>query len=226
LSHTRLDHLLQAPVEGWFPRMAEESDFEQMAELFDIANANTMAALWNRDAPEGQTWVDMLKPMMFGEFGELNYKNIAVADVGGKAVGMLVVNVNSDPWPIEDFSLIKPYAVAFSKLRGMLPGYGYLRIMAVFPEFRGLRIATNLLDIAFNLAIKSGWKGVCATVHDGNALLLEHYRKRGLKELGRSEVVEHISYDPKSNWILLSVDAPGGFLSKNSYPSPLVGEGG
>ena len=192
--------------------MAEEGDFLAMAELFDMANANTMAALWNRDAPEGQTWVDMLKPMMFGDFGELNYKNIVVADVGGKAVGMLVINVNPNPWPEEDSSFMKPYAVPFSKLRAKVPGYGYLRIMAVFPEFRGLRIATNLLDIAFNLAIKSEWNGVCATVHDGNTLLLTHYRKRGLKELGRSEVVEHISYDPKSCWVLMSVDTPGGFL--------------
>ncbi len=192
--------------------MAEEGDFEQMAELFDIANAKTIATLWNRDAPKGQTWVDMLKPMMFGEFGELNYKNIVVADVGGRAVGMLIVNVNSDPWPEEDFSLMQPYAVPFSKLRARLPGYGYLRIMAVFPEFRGLRIATNMLDIAFNLAIKSNWKGVCATVHEGNTLLLKHYRKRGLKEVARSEVVEHVSYDSKSCWILMSVDTPGGFL--------------
>ena len=192
--------------------MAEDGDFEQLAKLFDIANANTMAALWDRDAPEGQTWVDMLKPMMFGEFGELNYKNIAVADVDGVAVGMLIINVNADPWPEEDFSAMQPYAIPFSKLRAMLPGYGYLRIMAVFPEFRGLRIATNLLDIAFNLAIKSGWKGVCASVHDGNSLLLDHYRKRGLQELGRSEVNEHISYDPKSCWVLMSVDTPHGFL--------------
>ena len=194
--------------------MAEEADFPQLAKLFDIANANTMAAIWNRDAPEGQTWVDMLKPMMFGEFGELNYKNIIVADIDGIAVGMLIINVNSDPWPDQDLSFMEPYAVPFSKLRAMVPGYGYLRIMAVFPEFRGARIATNLLDIAFNLSIKSGWKGICATVHDGNTLLLTHYHKRGLRELGRSPVVEHISYDPKSCWVLVAVDTPGGFMPK------------
>jgi ribosomal protein S18 acetylase RimI-like enzyme len=212
LSQIRLDHLLQAPVTGWFPRMAEEGDFLTMAELFDIANAHTMAALWNRDAPAGQTWVDMLKPMMFGDFGELNYKNIAVADVDGKAVGMIIINVNPDPYPQEDHAVMKPYAVPFSVLRAKVPGYGYIRIISVMPETRGKGIAKGLIDIAMNLAIKSGWNGVFTTVHDANTFLIEHYRKRGLKELGRSEVVEHISYDPKSNWVLLSVDAPGGFL--------------
>ncbi len=214
MSHERLDHLLLTPVTGWFPRRATKEDFPQLAELFNIANMGSIPALWNPDAPIGKTWIDMLHSMMFGENGELNYKNIIVADMGGKAVGMLVININPNPWPQEDYSQMKPYVASFSKLRAKVPGYAYIRIIAVLPEHRGLRVATSLLDICFNLAIKSNWPGTFATVHESNILQLEHYHKRGLREIAREPVIEHAAYAPDSQWLLLSIKTPHGFLPK------------
>lgn len=189
-------------------RWATPDDLPTVALLYDMANEGLIADVWGKEAKEGETWVDVCCRYMMQEQSEISYKNTIVAEVDGKVVGALIFFPLADPMPKIDFAQIPAHMRSFFELKDMVPGSLFIRDIGVFPEYRGRRIATTMLNIAFNLGFQAGFKTGSVIVHETNVKQLAHYYKRGMKLVASRPALEHNFYPPESLWYLLKLDAP------------------
>jgi ribosomal protein S18 acetylase RimI-like enzyme len=189
-------------------RMAVEEDADALAHLFDIANHGDVKRIWSEEAGEGGNWLDISRRWMTDPQSEIHYSKAVVAVVNGEVAGFLFF-FRFEPTPVPaDMSHLKPYMRPFLELRSLAPPGIFLRDMAVFPQYRGFRLATRMLDMAIEAGFSAGLKHATAIVHETNTLLLEHYFKRGMRVTAKREVLSHVHHAPDSHWLLLQLDAP------------------
>jgi GNAT superfamily N-acetyltransferase len=188
-------------------RVGREGDADALAELFNMANHGDIAAIWGREAGPGETWKTICIRNMLNPTSEIHISKSVVAEVDGEVAGVLFF-FHMRPAPRTDFSALPDHARPFAVLRAQAPECVFLRDMAVFPRFRGHRIATRMLDAAINAGFRAGLRHAVAIVHESNTLLLAHYDKRGFAEIGSHAVLEHSHHSPESRWLLLKLDAP------------------
>jgi GNAT superfamily N-acetyltransferase len=188
-------------------RMGEEGDLDALCDLFDMANHGDIAAIWGREARPGETWKHVCTRNMLDPLSEIHFAKAVTAEIDGELAGALFF-FHMRPTPAGDVSALPIHARAFAILRSQTPECVFLRDMAVFPRFRGLRLATRLLDAAINSGFSAGLKHAVAIVHETNVKLLAHYHKRGFAEIGSHTVLEHSHHSPESRWLLLKLNAP------------------
>jgi GNAT superfamily N-acetyltransferase len=187
--------------------MGQEGDVDALCDLFDMANHGDIAAIWGREAGPGQTWKHVCARHILDPHSEIHIGKAVVAEIDGEVAGALFF-FHMRPVPHGDFSALPLHARPFAILRAEAPEGVMLRDMAVFQQFRGLRLATRLLDAAIRTGFSAGLKHAVAIVHETNTLLLAHYHKRGFAEIGSHTVLEHSHHSPESRWLLLKLDAP------------------
>jgi GNAT superfamily N-acetyltransferase len=192
---------------GLVIRMGQEGDVDALCDLFDMANHGDIAAIWGREAGPGETWKHVCTRHMLDRHSEIHFGKAVVAEIDGELAGALFF-FHMRPAAIADVSGLPLHARPFAILRSQMPEGLMLRDMAVFPQFRGLRIATRLLDAAIQVGFASRLKHAIAIVHETNTKLLAHYHKRGFAEIGSHTVLEHSHHSPESRWLLLKLDAP------------------
>jgi GNAT superfamily N-acetyltransferase len=188
-------------------RMGQEGDADALCDLFDMANHGDIAVIWGKDAKPGETWKHVCTRHMLDPASEIHVGKSLVAEVDGVIAGVLFF-FHLRPAPLADLSHLPDHARPFAILRNMAPECVFLRDMAVFPAYRGLRLATRMLDKAIEAGFRAGLRHAVAIVHESNTLLLAHYRKRGLIEIGSHTVLAHNHHSPESRWLLLKLDAP------------------
>jgi GNAT superfamily N-acetyltransferase len=187
-------------------RMGQEGDVDALGDLFDMANHGDIAAIWGREAGPGETWKHVCTRHMLDPQSEIHFGKAVVAEINDELAGALFF-FHMRPIPPGDFSVLPAHARPFAILRAEAPEGVMLRDMAVFPQFRGLRLATRLLDAAITTGFSAGLKHAIAIVHETNVKLLAHYGKRGFAEIGSHTVLEHSHHSPESRWLLLKLDA-------------------
>ncbi|MGL4729761.1 MAG: GNAT family N-acetyltransferase [Bosea sp. (in: a-proteobacteria)] len=200
-------------------RGGQEGDVDALADLFDMANHGDIAVIWGKEAGEGETWKHVCTRHMLDPRSEIHIGKAVVAEVDGAVAGMLFF-FHLRPSPMMDVSGLPDHARPFAVLRNQVPECVFLRDMAVFPQYRGHRLATRMLDAAIGAGFRSGLKHAVAIVHESNTLLLAHYYKRGLAEVGSHTVLEHNHHSPESRWLLLKLDAPQEAEPVPPAPSP------
>jgi ribosomal protein S18 acetylase RimI-like enzyme len=201
-------------------RMGRAEDAKDIAILFDMANAGLVAEVWGKDAEGNETWLDVAQRHILQPGSEVSYATTLVAEMEGKVLGALICTQQAKELPPVDLDALPPEQRPFIALRGKMPGAFLLRDMAVYPEYRGHRIATQLLDMAIGAAYFMKFDTVFAIVHETNTKLLAHYDKRGLKIVDSHAAGNHPSYDPDSKWLLLTCQKPDGIL-KEAYKEAL-----
>jgi GNAT superfamily N-acetyltransferase len=187
--------------------MGQERDLDALCDLFDMANHGDIAAIWGRDAGPGETWKHVCARHMRDPRSEVHWAKAVVAQINERIAGALFF-FHLMPAPVADVNELPLHARPFAILRAHAPECVMLRDMAVFPEFRGLGIATRLLDAAIAAGFAEGLQHAVAIVHESNVKLLAHYRKRGFAEIGSHTVLAHVLHSPESRWLLLKLDAP------------------
>jgi ribosomal protein S18 acetylase RimI-like enzyme len=197
-------------------RMGQPEDAKAIAVLFDMANAGLASQTWEQEAQAGETWMDVAERAILEPQSELGYATTLVAEMDGNVIGMLICTQQPSELPFFDLSAIAENQRPFIVLRQKMPGAFLLRDMAVFPEYRGQRIATQLLDLAIGAAYFMNFETVFAIVHETNTKLLAHYDKRGMKVIDSYEAGSHPAYAPDSKWLLLTCHKPHGIL-KDAY---------
>ena len=76
--------------------------------------------------------------------------------------------------------------------------------IAIYAEFRGQGLASNLLDHAVQLASRSGARGVSIVVEDTNTAAITLYMKKGFE---KAETLPWIAYGGRvgpANWLMLT----------------------
>jgi GNAT superfamily N-acetyltransferase len=187
--------------------MGQEGDVDALCDLFDMANHGDIAAIWGREAGPGETWKHVCTRHMLDPNSEVHVGKAVVAQINDQVVGALLF-FHMRPTPVADVTGLPLHARPFAILRSQAPECVMLRDMAVFPEFRGLGLATRLLDAAIQAGFTAGIRHAVAIVHETNTKLLAHYAKRGFAEIGSHTVLAHNHHSPESRWLLLKLDAP------------------
>lgn len=190
-------------------RLSKPEDLPDLVRLFDMSNAGITRLAFEKMAQPGEDWIAVGCREMAREDVEFSIQNTITAEVDGKVAGMLIYSVWRQDYPAVDLETLPVSEQAFSLLRRQTGHSLYLRNMAVYEEFRGLRIAAKLLDAVIRTGIMIGVPRVTAIVHDSNVKLLAHYARRGMKEVAREIVREHPVFAPDSYWTLLSSPTPG-----------------
>jgi ribosomal protein S18 acetylase RimI-like enzyme len=208
-------------------RTGTEADAEDVAVLFDMSNGGYIAELWGEEAQEGETWLDVTKRKILMPGSDIGptHTLIAEADLGegGKKVaGMLIWKLIPDTPPDPD--LENDATRAFAELKVKVPGSFYLSNMAVYPQWRDYRLATNMLNVAIATAYSMDFETVSAIVHETNTKLLAHYDKRGMTVTASALAGPRSAYDPDSRWLLLTCQKPHGMLHPNTEKSDTDGQ--
>lgn len=189
-------------------RRGERHDIPVLADLFDMANAGSIAAIWGKQALDGETWRDTCARHMAEPASELHFGKALVAEASGEIAGMLLFFRMEPAAAPVDISRLPPNLRVFAELRNLVPTCVFLRDMAVFPQFRGQGVARKLLDTGIMAGKLAGIDRAAAIVHESSTSLLAHYDRRGMKVVAQRPVVEHNFYAPESQWLLLVLE-PG-----------------
>lgn len=194
-------------------RLGQPEDAEAIALLFDMANAGLVAQAWGEEAEEGETWLDVAKRTIQDPHCELSYAHTIVAELEGRVVGMLICTQQPTEIPPFDPESVPSGQRPFLVLRSKVPGGYLLRDIAVFPEYRGLGIASKLFDLAISAAYHMGFDTILIITHESNEKLLEHYARRGMKVVASHAAGDHPAYAPDSKWLLLTCHKPDGIMN-------------
>jgi ribosomal protein S18 acetylase RimI-like enzyme len=159
-------------------RPATKEDSRAIAELFRISSDGVVDYVWITLAPE----YSGLEPVEIGahryarEEGNFSYTNCVVAEREGEVIGQLCTypEAESAEEPDEAVDLVlEPYA------RLEIPGTLYISSLAVFDEFRGMGLGTEMLSIAS----ERGLDALSLLVFEQNTGAVKLYEREGFREV-------------------------------------------
>jgi ribosomal protein S18 acetylase RimI-like enzyme len=196
-------------------RPATPQDARDIALLFDMANFGSIAAENGRKAKPGQDWVDVTLPSITATNTEVSYVHTLVAEAeSGDVAGMVISFKMIDHFKKSALHKLPAHLRSFRELIMQYAGQYLIRDIAVFEPYQGQRIASRLLNRAFERAVKSDVEKVIVIVHDTNEKQIAHYHKRGFIRVDTRPVRWHPVYEPNSQWNLLICDADKGFMNQ------------
>ena len=187
-------------------RMGTQEDIPALSLLFDMANFGDVKRIWTEEAKEGESWLDICRRRMMETAGEIYFGKAVVAQVDGNVAGALFFFNYTPPESFPDISGMPLYLRIFAEMRTQMKAGVLLRDIGVFPEYRGMRLATKMIDAAINTGVAAGLRYINVIVHDSNILQHEHYYKRGFNVVFKSLVINHVYFKPDSYWYLLILD--------------------
>lgn len=183
-------------------RSATIDDCYTIAQLFRIASDGVSDYIWSTLTSEypGLTPLEIGAKRYTNEESLFSYKNCVIAEQDKQPVGMILTFPIA---AIEDSA--KPDAedaIAESELNSSepdvlapynleAPGTWYICALAMFPEFRGQGIGTQLLAIAHQQAAARGFSELSLLCFEQNSRALKLYQRNGFREIDRTEVVPH-----------------------------------
>jgi ribosomal protein S18 acetylase RimI-like enzyme len=167
-------------------RPAVKSECRTIAELYRISSDGVAEYIWTKIAKTGEDVLDVGQRRYEQEDSVFSYRNCSMVDWKGKTAGMII----AFPMEIDDeYVEGDPVLVPYSKLEE--PASYYICGMAVFPEFRGKGIGTQLLELAEKLAYARGLPKLSLIVFEQNDGAKRLYERSGFYEQAREPVVPH-----------------------------------
>jgi ribosomal protein S18 acetylase RimI-like enzyme len=184
-------------------RLAEEKDAKACAELLDLSNEGTSAISWAKMAKEGETWIDVGMREVLNPKVSFGIKNTLIAEVNGEVAGTIVTTRIRDSFPPFDYSKIPDHEHWYFDLIDAAAGSFYLRNMAIYPKFRGLKIANFLIDGSISQGFKLGAPSVTAIIWEKNDTMKHMYGKRGFELFKKTTVKPGGTYpEGDEMWLL------------------------
>lgn len=184
-------------------RRAVRNDAGALAELLNFAGEGMPHYLWEAMAEPGETAWDVGQRRAQREEGSFSYRNGVVAEFDGEIVGSLVgYPLAKDPTPI-DYDNTPPMFVPLQELESLAPDTWYVNVLAVYPQFRGRGIGTELLREAETMAKEAGKCGLSIIVSDGNMDAERLYERCGYTRRATRSMVKERWENPGANWVLM-----------------------
>ncbi|GAB4446174.1 MAG: GNAT family N-acetyltransferase [Cyanobacteria bacterium J069] len=183
-------------------RNAIADDSMTIARLFQIASDGVVDYIWQTQQPQypGLTPLQIGATRYADPDNVFGYKNCVIAEQNREIVGMMTSFPIAPTAAESDTSLESSLAVA-AELSGdpdvlapynlEAPGTWYICALAVFPEFRGRGIGSQLLKLAHQQAAEKGFQELSLLCFEQNAGALRLYQRNGFQERDRTAVVPH-----------------------------------
>ena len=173
-------------------RPATPDDIPDLARLLIIAADGWIDAVYH-DLIPGLPTNKIVEKRFHYAGTTASYENSRVAEKQGRVIGKLHAfptdELESDPVdplvPEKRYVLFKPFENLHT------PGSYYIDVVAVYPEFRGQGVGTQLMSLAFSQAKKGGFAELSLVVFEQNVRAVQLYQRLGFKIAKRSPIVEH-----------------------------------
>ena len=167
-------------------RPAVKSECRPIAELYRISSDGVAEYIWTKIAKAGEDILDVGQRRYEQEDSVFSYRNCSMVDCKGKTAGMII----AFPMEIDDeYVESDPVLVPYSKLEE--PASYYICGMAVFPEYRGRGIGTQLLMLAEKHACGQSLTKLSLIVFEKNEGAKRLYERSGYFEKAHEPVVPH-----------------------------------
>jgi ribosomal protein S18 acetylase RimI-like enzyme len=187
-------------------RPATKEDSRRIAELFSISSDGVVDYVWMTLESEypGLEPVEIGAVRYAGEEGNFSYTNCVVAEREGQVIGQLctypVEASTEEPEEAVD-PVLEPYA------RLEIPGTLYISSLALFEQFRGMGLGTEMLSIARKQARERNLDALSLLVFEQNTGAVKLYEREGFHEVDRAPVVAHPLINHTGDVILMAADA-------------------
>ncbi|MGD9503152.1 MAG: GNAT family N-acetyltransferase [Methyloceanibacter sp.] len=185
-------------------RPATRADAAALAVLVDIAGEGLPAHLWSTLAAPGQSVLELGRERAGRDSGGgFSWKNTVVAEVDGEVAASLVGYRLDDPYDLGGLAEFPPVVQPLVKLEAKAPGSWYVNVLATFPEFRGLGIATTLLAIAESNAKEAGTPALSVIVASWNEPAIRLYGRAGYEAAATEPAIPFPRCPHTGDWILM-----------------------
>lgn len=181
-------------------RAANVNDCPKIAQLFSIATDGGSNYIWSTlqaDYP-GLSLLEIGTKRFASEQTNFSYQNCVVVEHNNEVVGMMVTFEASEPESelnsgVANNSEISSSQPAFlaPSYRLKAPGTWYIGGLAVFPDFRGQGIGTQLLSIARQQAQQQGFQELSLLAFEQNTRAIKLYERNGFTLIDYAPVVPH-----------------------------------
>lgn len=183
-------------------RPGRRSDAAAMTVLVDIAAQGLAAYSWTQMAEPSQSPLEVGLSRALREEGGFSYRNALIGEVDGEIAGMMVsYRLDADGAARGD---LPPIFEPLAELEGQIVGWWYINVLAVFPAYRRLGLASRLLDQADAFVAEIGVPGAGLIAASGNAPALALYARHGYRELARRKMIDYPGGSHDQDWLLLT----------------------
>jgi ribosomal protein S18 acetylase RimI-like enzyme len=167
-------------------RPARKEDCAAIAALYRISSDGVADYVWTGLAEPGEDILDVGRRRYEQEESVFSYRNCTVVEINETVIGMLVTfPMYVDPAETQSDPVLKPY----SKLEE--DNSYYICGMAVFPEYRGCGIGTQLLALAEEKAVEQGFSKMSLIVFEQNTGACRLYLRKDYRETRRERIIPH-----------------------------------
>jgi ribosomal protein S18 acetylase RimI-like enzyme len=184
-------------------RPARKEDARALARLIDIAGEGFAKHLWTQAASPGESALDVGTRRAEREDGGFSYRNATVAEIDAKIAGLLLGYRLADPYDTGDLAALPDLVRPLVELESQAPGSWYVNALAVFPEYRGAGLGSQLLAEAGRLAQWSGAKTLSLIVADQNESARRLYERTGYRVASRRPLVAFPGSQHEGDWVLM-----------------------
>jgi ribosomal protein S18 acetylase RimI-like enzyme len=183
-------------------RRATRDDARVIAELVDVAGKGIPGLLWEDEAAEGETPLDVGARLVARSGYSLSFENAVVGEEGGRVTSLLLGCV--DNTEATDLADAPEIAHPLIRLHRKAPGRWHVHALAVVPECRGQGIGTRLLRMADALAAEEGVTETSLSVAEQNEAACRLYDREGYRAVASEPVVTHPRIKLAGNWLLMT----------------------
>ena len=180
-------------------RKATVSDASFVLEMSEIAGHGFLPHYFKQVLPEGQDLQEFMLSRVQNPQGKMSYTNCLIAELKGSSVGMINLDLISDPAEPVDPDL-PPMFRPLAELEASVPGALIIEFLATLPAARGNGIGAALIDSAKDQA---GSGGVALVVSNNNTAAHGLYVKAGFVEVDRRPIVAQGWQTAGTEWILM-----------------------
>ncbi|MCY6382946.1 GNAT family N-acetyltransferase [Hoeflea prorocentri] len=180
-------------------RKAAVEDATALAQLVNIAGEGLPLVLWTSMAKADEDPWDLGASRARRTEGSFSWTNARIADIDGTVAGAIITYLTApQPEPINDDTpeMFRPLIA----LENDVPETNYINVLAVFPQFRRMGIASALLESA---TANPGKNGASIIVADQNTGARRLYARHGFTEVARELIVKGDWRTKNREWILL-----------------------
>jgi len=167
-------------------RPARKEDCAAIASLYSISSDGVADYIWTKIAGPGEDILTVGRRRYEREHTAFSYQNCTMVECEGNVAGMLVAfPMHTGSSEEETDPVLAPY----SKLEE--DNSYYICGMALFAQYRGCGIGTQLLALAEKQARKNGFNKLSLIVFEQNARARGLYSRTGYQEVRREAVYPH-----------------------------------
>lgn len=190
--------------DGFRLRPARKDDARALAQLIDIAGEGFATYLWTQAAAPGEGALDVGTRRAQREDGGFSYRNATVAETEGRVAGLLLGYRLADPYDTGDLSALPDLVRPLVELESEAPGSWYVNALALFPEYRGRGLGSQLLAEAERIAGHLRGSTLSIIVADQNEGAKRLYLRTGYRAVARRPLVAFPGLPHTGDWVLMT----------------------